>query len=146
MQLQLAYDLKTKEKMSIQQLRKTMKSLRYLLPQVQHPSTELTVLINDEKIMIFNGDVLCNRQASDSYYRFNAGRLREKVEEMYPEIPPAAVGTGTYGMQRNYKMIPKNLTQEFKHKTVHIGGSSSHKISGSSIDDTVEKAVQQYIL
>src|ERR1043166_10220091 len=40
---------------SIQRLRKIIKSLKSLLPQVNHPLVELTFLIEGERILVFNG-------------------------------------------------------------------------------------------
>ncbi|MBW3015410.1 MerR family transcriptional regulator [Candidatus Woesearchaeota archaeon] len=66
---------------SIQRLRKTVKSLEDLLPKVSHPLVELTFLIDGDRILVFDGDVLMN-DTNKSYLRFNVKSLREKINEI----------------------------------------------------------------
>lgn len=70
---------------SIQRLRKTIKSLRSLLPQVNHPMVDLTFLIEGDRILVFNGEVLMNSISGQNYIRFDVSKLREEVERLFPE-------------------------------------------------------------
>lgn len=70
---------------SIQRLRKTIKSLRSLLPQVTHPMTDLTFLIEGDRILVFNGEVLMNSISGQNYIRFDVRELRAEVDRMFPD-------------------------------------------------------------
>ncbi len=70
---------------SIQRLRKTIKSLRSLLPQVSHPMTDLTFLIEGDRILVFNGEVLMNSISGQNYIRFDVAKLRDEVDKVFPE-------------------------------------------------------------
>lgn len=70
---------------SIQRLRKTIKSLRSLLPQVSHPMVDLTFLIEGDRILVFNGEVLMNAISGQNYIRFDVSKLRDEVDRMFPE-------------------------------------------------------------
>ena len=71
---------------SIQRLRKTIKSLRTLLPQITHPLVELTFLIDGDRILVFNGDVVMNTSSGQNYIRFDVQNLRSEVNEKYPDV------------------------------------------------------------
>lgn len=70
---------------SIQRLRKTIKSLRALLPQVNHPMVDLTFLIEGDRILVFNGEVLMNSISGQNYIRFDVRKVREEVDRLFPE-------------------------------------------------------------
>lgn len=70
---------------SIQRLRKTIKSLRSLLPQVSHPMVDLTFLIEGDRILVFNGEVLMNAISGQNYIRFDVSKLRDEVDRVFPE-------------------------------------------------------------
>lgn len=70
---------------SIQRLRKTIKSLRSLLPQVSHPMVDLTFLIEGDRILVFNGEVLMNAISGQNYIRFDVSKLRDEVDRLFPE-------------------------------------------------------------
>lgn len=70
---------------SIQRLRKTIKSLRSLLPQVSHPMVDLTFLIEGDRILVFNGEVLMNAISGQNYIRFDVSKLRDEVDRSFPE-------------------------------------------------------------
>ncbi|MBI4863778.1 MAG: MerR family transcriptional regulator [Candidatus Riflebacteria bacterium] len=71
---------------SIQRLRKTIKSLRTLLPQVGHPLVELTFLIEGERILVFNGAVLMSSESGKEYIRFDVKTLRDEIDRTFPDI------------------------------------------------------------
>ena len=77
----------------------TIKSLKNLLPQVTHPLVELTFLIEGNRILVFNGEVLMNSISGQNYIRFDVKSLREEINEIYPEVPteeasPQVANTG----------------------------------------------------
>jgi len=76
---------------SIQQLRKTIINLRELLPQTTHPFSELTLLIEGERILVFSGEVLMNSVSAQSCIRFDVRTLREEISAHFPpkQIAPA---------------------------------------------------------
>ncbi|PCJ16144.1 MAG: hypothetical protein COB02_17045 [Candidatus Cloacimonadota bacterium] len=71
---------------SIQKLRTTIENLRKLLPQVNHPLIELTFLIDEHKILVFNGDVVMDEKAGESYIKFRVKNLRTEVDSIYPSV------------------------------------------------------------
>ena len=71
---------------SIQRLRKTIKSLKALLPQVSHPLVDLTFLIEGERILVFNGVVLMNSKSGHDYIRFDVKSLRDEIERTFPDL------------------------------------------------------------
>ena len=83
-QLKVAKTLREKS-YSIQKLRKTIRSLKNMLPQVAHPFVELTFLIEGDRILVFNGDVLMNTVSGQAYIQINVQDLREEVEKLYPD-------------------------------------------------------------
>jgi DNA-binding transcriptional MerR regulator len=84
-QLRLAKMLR-ETNFSIQRLRKTIKSLKSLLPQVSHPLVELTFLIEGERILVFNGVVLMNSKSGQNYIRFDVKSLREEIDRTFPDL------------------------------------------------------------
>ncbi|MEE2924820.1 MAG: MerR family transcriptional regulator [bacterium] len=71
---------------SIQKLRKTIEVLRKLLPQVSHPLIELTFLIDQDRILVFNGDVVMDEEAEKNYIKFRVQDLRNEVDSMFPPV------------------------------------------------------------
>ncbi|MCO4782882.1 MAG: MerR family transcriptional regulator [Candidatus Cloacimonetes bacterium] len=71
---------------SIQKLRTTIENLRKLLPQVNHPLIELTFLIDEHKILVFNGDVVMDEKAGENYIKFRVKDLRTEVDTIYPSV------------------------------------------------------------
>jgi DNA-binding transcriptional MerR regulator len=69
---------------SIQKLRKTIDTLRNLLPYVSHPLVELSFLIDEERILVFNGEVVMDDKAKEDYISFRVMDLREEVDHLYP--------------------------------------------------------------
>ncbi len=88
-QLKVARTLRDHD-FSIQRLRKTIVSLKELLPQVTHPLVELTFLIEGDSILVFNGEVLMNAVSGQNYIRFDVKTLREEINTSFPEVLPAA--------------------------------------------------------
>ena len=88
-QLKVARCLRDHE-FSIQRLRKTIVSLKNLLPQVAHPLVELTFLIEGDHVLVFNGEVLMNAVSGQNYFRFDVKRLREEIDSHFPESKHAA--------------------------------------------------------
>lgn len=78
---------------SIQRLRRTVRTLKSLLPQCHHPLVELTFLIEDERMLIFNGEVLMDAGSGRSYIRFEVKSLMDDIERMFPEVPEVASGS-----------------------------------------------------
>lgn len=70
---------------SIQRLRRTIRSLKALLPQVQHPLAELTFLIEGERILVFNGEIVMDSAAGQSYIRFDVKSLVEEIKRIFPD-------------------------------------------------------------
>ncbi len=75
---------------SIQKLRKTIEILRRLLPQVSHPLIELTFLIDENKILVFNGDVVMDEEAEQDYVKFRVRDLRSEVDCLFPPVGSSA--------------------------------------------------------
>ena len=71
---------------SIQRLRKIIKSLKSLLPQVNHPLVELTFLIEGERILVFNGVVLMSSKSNTNYVRFDVKSLRDEIDRTFPDL------------------------------------------------------------
>ncbi len=84
-QLKVAKTLRESQ-LSIQRLRKTIRSLKDLLPQVTHPLVELTFLIEGDRILVFNGEVLMNSISGQNYIRFDVRSLREEINTIYPDL------------------------------------------------------------
>ena len=70
---------------SIQKLRKIIKSLRELLPRISFPLGECNLLIEGDRILVFNGDVLMDASTDGQYVRFDARVLRRQINESYPD-------------------------------------------------------------
>jgi DNA-binding transcriptional MerR regulator len=71
---------------SIQRLRKTMDVLRNLLPQLSAPLIDTTFLIDDDRILIFNGDVVTDENTEAQYTKFRVLHLRREVDRMFPPV------------------------------------------------------------
>lgn len=71
---------------SIQRLRKIIKSLKSLLPQVNHPLVDLTFLIEGERILVFNGVVLMSSTSNNNYVRFDVKSLRDEIDRTFPDL------------------------------------------------------------
>ena len=71
---------------SIQRLRKIIKSLKSLLPQVNHPLVDLTFLIEGERILVFNGVVLMSSKSTTNYVRFDVKSLRDEIDRTFPDL------------------------------------------------------------
>ena len=71
---------------SIQRLRHTIESLKRLLRQVNHPLVELTFLIEGDRILVFNREILMNEVSSRSYIRFEVRTLAEEINKVFPPI------------------------------------------------------------
>lgn len=71
---------------SIQRLRKIIKSLKSLLPQVNHPLVDLTFLIEGERILVFNGVVLMSSKSNANYVRFDVKSLRDEIDRTFPDL------------------------------------------------------------
>lgn len=69
-----------KEGYSVQQLRKTIATLRLMLKKVNFPFTELKILFEKNRILLFNGDVFMSKENSKAIY-FNAGSLKQQINE-----------------------------------------------------------------
>ena len=83
-QMKVAKMLRDRE-VSIQRLRKIIKGLRDLLPRINFPLSECSLLIEGEKILVFHGDVLMDHLTGQNYVRFEARTLREQINELYSD-------------------------------------------------------------
>ena len=83
-QMKVAKMLRDRD-VSIQRLRKIIKLLRDLLPRINFPLSECSLLIEGEKILVFHGDVLMDLGTSANYVRFEARSLREQINELYAD-------------------------------------------------------------
>ena len=75
---------------SIQKIRKTIQVMEQLLAKVEHPLIELTFLIDQERILVFNGDVVVDEEAREDYLRIHVESLRERIDGIFgfkPETP-----------------------------------------------------------
>lgn len=75
---------------SIQHLRRTIKSLKSLLPQCHHPLVDLTFLIEGDRILVFNGEILMNSATGQSYIRFDVKSLCDEIGKVFPDTAPEA--------------------------------------------------------
>jgi len=87
---------------SIQKLRKTIEALRSLLPQVSHPLIELTFLVDEDKILVFNGDVVMDEKATENYIKFRVRELREDVDKLFPSAGTGATAGEFAGRKIGY--------------------------------------------
>ncbi len=83
-QMKVAKMLRDRD-VSIQRLRKIIKGLRDLLPRINFPLNECSLLIEGEKILVFHGDVLMDNLTGQNYVRFDARTLREQINELYSD-------------------------------------------------------------
>ena len=83
-QMRVAKMLRDRD-VSIQKVRKIIKSLRDLLPRISFPLSECNLLIEGEKILVFDGDVLIDSSTGQNYVRFDARTLREQINEIYSD-------------------------------------------------------------
>jgi len=77
---------------SVQQLRHTLDVLRSILKKISFPYTDLKILFEKKRMLIFNGDVVLSDDA-DRYIYFSAAALKQRVAELYDredELPQAA--------------------------------------------------------
>lgn len=83
-QMKVAKMLRDRD-VSIQRLRKIIKGLRDLLPRINFPLSECSLLIESDKILVFHGDVLMDTVTGQNYVRFDARSLREQINELYSD-------------------------------------------------------------
>lgn len=91
-QMRVAKVLRDKD-VSIQRLRKIIKLVRELLPRINFPLSDCNLLIEGERILVFNGDVLMDSSTKDNFVRFDARTLRKQIDEMYPDEHEKAIST-----------------------------------------------------
>ena len=85
--LKIAWELRQKRNFSIQKLRKTIDLMKKLLHKVTHPLIELTFLIDEERILVFNGDVVMDEISADNHFKFCVGELREEIDDFLAPSP-----------------------------------------------------------
>lgn len=81
--LKIAWELRQKRNFSIQKLRKTIDLMKKLLHKVTHPLIELTFLIDEERILVFNGDVVMDEISADNHFKFCVRELREEIDDFF---------------------------------------------------------------
>lgn len=77
---------------SLQQLRLLIENLKGLLPRLAYPLADHTFLIQGQRILAFNGEVLMN-PSDENYIRFDAKALREEINKLFPETAVVPKGT-----------------------------------------------------
>ncbi|MBI4865185.1 MAG: MerR family transcriptional regulator [Candidatus Riflebacteria bacterium] len=83
-QLKVAKLLRDHE-VSIQKLRKIIKSLRDLFPKISFPLGECNLLIEGGRILVFEGDVLMDAATGGDFVRFDARTLRAQIDQAHPD-------------------------------------------------------------
>ena len=81
--IKIAWELRQKRNFSIQKLRKTIDLMKKLLHKVTHPLIELTFLINEERILVFNGDVVMDDISADNHFKFCVWHLRKEIDDFF---------------------------------------------------------------
>ena len=61
--------------------------MKKLLHKVTHPLIELTFLIDEERILVFNGDVVMDEISADNHFKFCVGELREEIDDFLAPSP-----------------------------------------------------------
>lgn len=93
--IQLWVAKKMREKaISIQVLRKTIKDMRSLLPQVCHPMVDIKALVRGHEVLLFNGDLIMSHGFTEEYVYFDFSQLRDQIDDRWPEDIPAFAGPG----------------------------------------------------
>ncbi|MBI4872477.1 MAG: MerR family transcriptional regulator [Candidatus Riflebacteria bacterium] len=80
-------------KVSIQRLRHVIESIKSMLPRVGCPLADCSLLVDGEKVFIFDGDVLMDAQSSRQFLRFDVRNLREEIDRI-GSLPPMSVPIG----------------------------------------------------
>ena len=57
--------------------------MKKLLHKVTHPLIELTFLIDEERILVFNGDVVMDEVSADNHFKFCVGQLRQEIDDFF---------------------------------------------------------------
>jgi len=65
---------------SVQQLRRTIGTLRLMLKKVSFPFTDVKILFEKNRILLFNGDVYMSKENEKAIY-FSADTLKDKINE-----------------------------------------------------------------
>lgn len=73
------------QNISIQRLRKIVKNVKNLLPRLTFPLSDATFLIDDERVLIFSGELLIYGQLDPSTVKAVVGDLRKRIELAFPE-------------------------------------------------------------
>ena len=81
--LKVAWELRQNHNFSIQKLRKTVELMKKLLHRVTHPLVELTFLISEERILVFNGDVVMDDITAAKHVKFSVGQLRSEIDTFF---------------------------------------------------------------
>lgn len=81
--LKVAWELRQNHSFSIQKLRKTIELMKKLLHRVTHPLVELTFLISEERILVFNGDVVMDDITAAKHVKFCVGQLRSEIDTFF---------------------------------------------------------------
>lgn len=84
--LKIAVTLRSSN-VSIQRLRRIMRGIKELLPQVNSPLRDLTFLIKDTEVLIFSGPVIANNQAVLGSIWIRIAEFVKQIETMFVEEP-----------------------------------------------------------
>lgn len=67
-------------------MRKIISSIQNLLPKVNHPLSEITFLVEGDRIMVFHGEMVMSEKTGKNYARFDVKTLREQVDRTYSDL------------------------------------------------------------
>ncbi len=89
-QMKLAKILR-EQHVSIQKLRKVIESVKDLLVRAGCPLSDCSFLIDGEKVLLFNGDVVMDSDSSRSFFRFDVKSLRQDIDRVFPDNDKSSV-------------------------------------------------------
>jgi len=96
-QIDLCCALK-KKGLSIQKQRKTIEVIRKLIPQLSYPLIDMTFLVDEDRVLLFNGEVACDEGTEEIYTKYRVRDLRTKADRFFPPVnTPAPNAHLTYG-------------------------------------------------
>lgn len=75
---------------SIQQLRRLIRTFTSLLPKISWPLIDCTILVNGPRILIFGGELLIAGDSAEETIRIDAKSFFYAVDAMFEEPAPGA--------------------------------------------------------
>lgn len=77
-------DLKLVREHSLQELREFIRDIKKVLPEHIHPTMELTLLIEGERVLVFNGLLPLDAATQEQFLRFDTSDLHQQITTQYP--------------------------------------------------------------